>query len=412
MRNFRVWKRLLGLGSARLKDAASVGGVLVVEVVPVRRLGPRCGRCRQVCPRYDGPRTPRRWRALDLGTTRVFIQAELARVSCPKHGVVVERVPWADHGSGFTFAFEEQAAWLAVECSKTAVAELMRIAWRTVGRIIERVARRLLKPRHQLARLRRLGIDEISFRKGQRYLTVVVDHDTGRLVWAAEGRDEKTLNRFFHALGRRRSLRITHVSADGAHWISKVVRLHCPDAVIGLDPFHVVAWATKALDEVRREVWNDARRDGDHVHARRLKRTRWALWKNAENLSDQQARKLDWIERVNQPLFRAHLLKEHLRLVFQLPLQEALDLLEQWLLWAWGSGIDAFVRLGDTIANHLEAVLITLQHRLSNALVEAVNTRIRLLTRRAFGFHSSKPLIALAMLSFGGRRPALPGRAT
>ena len=163
-------------------------------------------------------------------------------------------------------AFEEQAAWLAVECSKTAVAALMRIAWRTVGRILERVARRLLKARQQLAGLRRLGIDEISFRKGQRYLTVVVDHDSGRLVWAAEGRDEETLNRFFRALGRRRSLRITHVSADGASWISKVVRLRCPNAVIGLDPFHVVAWATKALDEVRREVWNDARRAGDHLH--------------------------------------------------------------------------------------------------------------------------------------------------
>jgi transposase len=233
-------------------------------------------------------------------------------VRCPEHSVVVEHVPWAAHGSGFTLAFEEQVAWLAVECSKTAVAALMRIAWRTVGRILERVADRLLKQRHQLAGLRRLGIDEISFRKGQRYLTVVVDHDSGRLVWAAEGRDEETLNRFFQALGRRRCRQITHVSADGASWVSKAVRAHCPHAVIGLDPFHVVAWATKALDEVRREVWNDARHRGDHLHAMQLKRTRWALWKNAENLTDRQVRKLDWIEQVNQPLFRAHLLKEHL----------------------------------------------------------------------------------------------------
>jgi transposase len=258
------------LGSARLKDAELEGEVLVVRVAAIRRRGSRCGRCGRVCSGYDAPRAPRRWRALDLGTTRVFIEAEVVRVSCPEHGVVVERVPWAAHGSGFTFAFEEQAAWLAVECSKTAVAALMRIAWRTVGRILERVASRLLKPRRQLAGLRRLGIDEISFRKGQRYLTVVVDHDSGRLVWAAEGRDEKTLNRFFAALGRRRCLRITHVSADGAWWISKAVRAHCPNAVIGLDPFHVVAWATKALDEVRREVWNDARRAGDHLHARQL----------------------------------------------------------------------------------------------------------------------------------------------
>ena len=411
MRNSRVWRRLLGLGSAKLEDAALEGNLLVVKAVLIRRLGPRCGRCRLVCPRYDAPRRRRRWRGLDLGSTRVFIEAEVARVSCPEHGVIVERVPWAAHGSGFTLAFEEQAAWLVVECSKSAVAELMRIAWRTVGRILERVSQRLLKPRLQLMGLRRIGIDEISFRKGQRYLTVVVDHDSGRLVWAAEGRDENTLNRFFRELGRRRSLRITHVSADGASWINNVVRFQCPNAVIGLDPFHAVAWATKALDEVRREVWNDARRRGDHVHARQLKRSRYALWKNAENLTPRQERKLAWIQRVNQPLFRAHLLKEHLRLVFQLPFMEAVELLEQWMQWAWRSRIDAFVRLGDTIANHIDAILITLEHRLSNALVEAVNTRIRLLTRRAFGFHSAKPLIALAMLSFGGHRPSLPGRA-
>lgn len=411
MRNPRVWKRLLGVGAAKLEDVVLEAGILVVRVVPIRRGGPRCGRCGRACPSYDAPRAPRRWRALDLGTTRAFIEAAVGRVSCPEHGVVVERVPWATHGSRFTLAFEEQTAWLAVECSKTAVSTLMRIAWRTVGRVLERVAGRLLRPGRQLAGLRRLGIDEISFRKGQRYLTVVVDHDSGRLVWAAEGRDEKTLDRFFQALGRRRSMRITHISADGAHWISKVVRAHCPNAVIGLDPFHAVAWATKALDEVRRQVWNDARHRGDNLHARQLKRTRWALWKNAENLTDKQVRKLEWIEQVNQPLFRAHLLKEHLRLVFQLPFKEAIHLLELWLQWAWDSGIEAFERLGDTIGNHIDAILITLEHHLSNALVEAVNTRIRLLTRRAFGFHSSRPLIALAMLSFGGRRPTLTGRA-
>jgi transposase len=408
----RVWRRLLGLSGVKVVGIELVSRELVVQVALHRPQRLRCGTCGRRCGRYDRSRTGRRWRALDLGCTRTYIEAEVVRVRCPDHGVVGQRVPWAVHDSRFTTAFEEQVAWLAVECSKTAVAELMRISWRTVGGILERVAGRLLRPRHQLAGLRRLGIDEISFRKGQRYLTVVVDHDTGRLVWAAEGRDEETLNRFFRALGRRRCLRITEVSADGASWISKAVRRHCPNAVIGLDPFHAVAWATKALDQVRRQVWNDARRSGDHVHARQLKRTRWALWKNAENLTDKQVRKLAWVERANQPLFRAHLLKEHLRLVFQLPFKEAVHLLELWLHWAWDSGLEAFERLGDTIGNHIDAILVTLQRRLSNALVEAVNTRIRLLTRRAFGFHSSRPLIALAMLSFSGHRPVLPGRTT
>jgi transposase len=410
--NSRVWRRLLGLSGTKVVAVDLVADELVVGVALHRLQVQRCGVCRRRCSRYDRSRLRRRWRSLDLGTTKTFIEAEVVRVSCPDHGVVTERVPWAVHDSRFTKAFEEQAAWLAVECSKTAVAHLMRVSWRTVGRILERVAIRLQpKGRRRLAGLRRIGIDEISFRKGHRYLTVVVDHLSGRLLWAAEGRDEETLRRFFVELGRSRCRGITHVSADGAWWITNVVRFYCPKAVIGLDPFHAVAWATKALDEVRREVWNNARRSGDHAQARRLKRSRYALWKNAENLTDKQVGKLAWIQRVNQPLFRAHLLKEHLRLVFQLPFDDAVLLLEEWMQWAWRSRIDAFVRLGDTIANHIDAILVSLEHRLSNALVEAVNTRIRLLTRRAFGFHSSRPLIALAMLSFGGFRPALPGRA-
>ncbi len=331
-------------------------------------------------------------------------------MSCPEHGVVVERVPWAGHGSGFTRSFEEQVAWLAMECSKTAVENVMRISWRSVGNILERVAARLIKPRLVFANLRRIGIDEISYRRGQRYLVVVIDHHTGRLVWAADGRDSATVERFFRLLGRQRCRRITEVSADGASWITGPVRRHCPQAVIGLDPFHAVQWATRAVDEVRREVWNQARHAGHRGLARTIKRSRWALTKNAEDLTPQQEQRLAWIEEVNQPLFRAHLLKEHLRLVFQLPFEEALDLLVEWVEWALYSEIEPFEKLGLTVVNHIEAIMVTLERHLSNAIVEALNTRIRLLTRRAFGFHSAAPLIALATLSFGGQRPALPGR--
>ncbi len=300
--------------------------------------------------------------------------------------------------------------WLAVECSKTAVAQLMRVSWRTVGGILVRVARRLLRGHDRLADLRRIGIDEISFRRGQRYLLIVVDHDRKRLVWAAEGRNERTLWRFFDELGADRSQELTHVSADGASWIATVVAARCPQAVLCLDPFHVVAWATAALDEIRREVWNQARREGRNMQATSLQRTRWALWKNADDLTRRQRIKLAWVQRVNQPLYRAYLLKEHLRLIFQLPLPDALDLLDDWLSWAVRSRLQPFGDVAYRVAHHIEAILATLEHRLSNALVEAVNTQIRLITRRAFGFHSAHPLIALAMLSCGDQRPVLRSR--
>jgi transposase len=231
------------------------------------------------------------------------------------------------------------------------------------------------------------------------------------LIWAREGRDERTLWQFFDELGSERCAALTHVSADAASWIANVVAARCPQAIRCLDPFHVVAWATQAVDEIRREIWNAARHGGQLGRARLLKGARWALWKNADTLSERQQRKLAWVQRVNQPLYRAYLLKEHLRLIFQLPLEDALALLEQWLVWAFRSRLEPFVVVAGRIATHIEALIATLEHRLSNALVEAVNTRIWLIIRRAYGFHSASSLIALAMLSCGDCRPTLPGRA-
>ena len=412
MRSVSVWARVLGVAETVVEGVdMEPGGAVVVRVRPRRGERRRCGICGRRCRGYDAGEGRRRWRALDLGFTLTYLEAEAPRVSCKHHGVVVARVPWARHGAGFTKSFEEQAAWLATRCAKSAVAELMRVAWRTVGRIITRVVAERERERDLLDGLRRIGIDEISYRRGQRYLIVVVDHDTGRLVWAANGRDEATLTRFFEALGKERCAQITHVSADAASWISNVVAKHCQNAVRCMDPFHVIAWATDALDEVRRQVWNAARDQGQHAQAKDLKGARFALWKNPQDLTRNQQARLSWIQNTNRPLYRAYLLKEQLRQVFQLPYAEALDLLKQWVDWALRSRLPAFVDVAYKIADQIDAIIASLEHRLSNALVESVNTRIRLITRRSFGFHSPRPLIALAMLSLGGLCPPLPGRS-
>ncbi len=215
MRFGRVFGSLLGLGRAVVEEVGIEGDVVVIHARPWARERSRCAVCGRRAPGYDGGEGRRRWRALDLGATRAFVEAEAPRVSCRRHGVVVARVPWARHGSRFTRSFEQQVAWLATQCSKTAVCELMRVSWYTVGRIIERVvAEEALSSGDRLDGLRRVGIDELSYRTGQRYITVVVDHDTGRLVWAADGRDTKTVARFFAELGEERSAKLELVSSD------------------------------------------------------------------------------------------------------------------------------------------------------------------------------------------------------
>ena len=231
----------------------------------------RCSRCRRRCPGYDTSPAPRRWRGLDLGTTQVYLQATTSRVSCREHGVVVAAVPWARPGSRFTTAFEDTAAWLVCHATLSVVAMLLRVAWRSVADIVTRVVADRAGAIDRLAGLRRIGIDEITYRKGQRYLcawsTTTPDD------WSGPGRTgrKETLDRFFDDLGADRAAQLTHVSADGAEWIHDVVAERAPKAVLCLDAFHVVAWATEALDEVRRAMVNRLRAGGHHDEATALK---------------------------------------------------------------------------------------------------------------------------------------------
>jgi transposase len=324
--------------------------------------------------------------------------------------VVVAAVPWARHDASFTRAFEDQVAWLAVHTNKTAVAELMRIAWRTVGWICERVMTEQLRGRDLFAGLERIGVDEISVRKGQRYLTVVVDHDTGRLVWAAAGRDKQTVTRFLDLVGQERCQQLKLVPCDMASWITGPIAERCPNATVCYDPFHLVKLATDALDEIRREVWNEARRAGQKQLAAELKGARFALWKNPGNLTDPQQLKLARIQQLNQRLYRAYLLAQQLRQIYRVGLDHAIALLDAWLKWARRCRLEPFVKLARTITEQRPGIEAALRHGLSNARVEQLNTQLRLIVRRAFGLHSHQPAISLAMLALAGLSPPLPGR--
>lgn len=415
MRSLRMLLRAFGVEGAVVLDANWEDDLgrqaLVICVRPRKKDEGRCSQCSKKCPRYDRGGGPRRWRCPDVGLCPTYIEADAPRVRCREHGVVVQQVRWARAGSRFTTVFEDQVAWLAVRTDKTTLAGLLKIAWSTVGRILERVAASMKSLRDPFANVSRIGIDEVSYRKGHRYLTVVVDHDSGRLLWASPGHDEETLKKFFDLLGPERSSRIRLVSSDAAAWIHNVVRERTPNARLCLDPFHVVQWATKALDEVRRSVWNQLRKSGQKERAKALKSARWALWKNPGDLTEDQQATLSRIERDNKPLFRAYLLKEELRSVFQEPDPELAKLtLDDMIAWASRSRLPPFVKLARTLRKHRAAIHDVLDHGLSNARIEAMNTKLRLLTRLAFGFHSHAPLIALAMLKLGGLCPPLPAR--
>jgi transposase len=300
---------------------------------------------------------------------------------------------------------------VTARAASSVVAEFLRTTWRSVQAIVERVVTELAGRTDLLSGLRRIGIDEISYRKGQRYLTCVVDHDTGRLVWAAEGRNSETVLKFFDALGEERTKKLTHVSADGAEWIHAPVRERAPRAALCLDPFHIVQWATKAIDKVRRGLRNTLRGKGHTEAAGDMKGTRWAVLKNPEDLTGDQRTTLAAISKTNNRLYRAYLLKEQLRTVFVVKGKEGRRLLAGWIAWAARCRIPEFSALAKTIKHYQTLIHNTLDHGLSNARAESTNTHLRVLTRRAYGFRSPNALISMAMLTRGGLCPQLPGRS-
>lgn len=409
MRVGTAFNRLLQVEGASVESVSFAAEGIVVGV-RLRRRRRVCSRCGQlVAVTHDTGR--RRWRHLDLGGSRCFLEASLRRVRCPDCGVRVEAVPFARAGGRHTRAFEQLVACLAQRLAKTALQRLLRVGWATVGRICARVLSELLGG-ERFDGLRRIGIDEVSYRRGHRYLTLVLDHDSGRVVWASAGAREKTsLDGFLAALGPERARAIEAVSIDMAPGYYQALRERLPQAALCIDPFHVVKLANRALERTRRAKWRLHHGRRRTAHDRWLIGLRWALLTAAERQSERQRELLAELERANHDLYRAYLLKEQLRVLYRLPdPAQAPALFDAWLEAARGCGLVHFQRLADTLARFRAGILAAIELGLSNGRLEGLNSKVRLLSHRSFGFHSAAAMIALVYLCCGGLELELPLR--
>lgn len=387
-----VFNKLLSLQGAWVRGVRF--GAEGIEVKVARRgRQHRCPHCRfSTGASYDGHEG--RWRHVALGKWRVVIVAEVRRLECPRHGVVSEAVPWAAPGARFTLDFEELTAWLTREMNKTAVTKLLRVTWRTVGRIIERVVGRKLDDK-RLEKLYVIGLDEVSYRRGHKYLSVVANHATGTPAWIGEGRSQKTVGQFFDELGPERAKKVEFVTMDMSAAYQAEVRERAPQAEIVFDPFHVVKLASEAVHKVRREEAR-VRRGSDHAAV--LKGTRWALLKAAETLRPEEELRLAEVALLNRRVYRGYLLKEELRALYWCAPRAAERHLDSWLAWASRSKLAPFVKLARTLRKHRDGVLAAVDLRLTNALLEGLNNKIAVLKHRAYGFHSAAALIAMIFL--------------
>ena len=299
--------------------------------------------------------------------------------------------------------------WVATRCTKKDTSEFMRINWRTTGEIISRTKDRLepdIKERWK--NLKRIRIDETSYKKGHKYLTIVVDHDTNQVIWVAPGHDYETLSSFFKELTQEQRDSIEIVSCDGAKWIKKAVKEFFTNASICIDPFHVVCWAEDAMDECRkallseeRKIRNSSKRNKkgrpkkdektyDSTNLKRLQDSKYAMGKNPENLTEHQQSVLDEIKNSLPKLFKAYQLKEGLRAVFKSDDDNVEEELNKWLWWASHSKNQAFVDLSKKIRDRKQQILDTVKYGISNARSESTNNKIKVIIRKSYGFRNIK----------------------
>ena len=335
------------------------------------------------------------------------------RVECRVHGVVVSRVPWAEPGIRFTRDFEMECTWLMTVANRKTVSGFLHVAWRTAGDIAGRVAGRLESGMPcMFDGLTAIGVDETSHRKGHTYITVVVDHERKRVIWAHDGYGKQVLDLFFEELTPEQRASIRIVTGDGARWIDSSVAGYCPNAERVPDSFHIVSWMTDCLDRVRKRLWNQARRAKDKTAAEAMKGLKYAVLRNPGDLTERQSTALATLAGVDPKgqLYRSWQLKELLRTLLHQPAGQAEGggKLKQWINWASHSRIPEIVELCRKIRRRRDDILRTIRPDHSNARLEAFNNRIKVTIRMAYGFHHVDNLTALITLRCGGLDIRLP----
>jgi transposase len=448
-----AFSRLLRLSGVWVRKVRFDPDRVIVEVALTRRrlICPECGY--STAARKDTRPENSVWRHLDLGLWRLEVHCRRRRLWCPVHGARTEGVPFARPGAEFTRDFECLVAWLMARADKSTVKRLLRIDWDTVGRIIKRVCDDELDP-GRLNDLYEIGIDEVSWKRQHNYLTLVADHQRRQIVWGCAGKGQAAADTFFdeldpppspeperrapsqplepaimvpfgpcptvpaghgiqaawlpdgeeleHAIVARAS-RLRAVSMDMTGGYAKSVRHNAPQATVCIDPYHVVQLANQALDEVRRGYWNELRSIGDQNAAKRFKDARWSLLKKPEKLNDTQAATLARLQAAGGEVWRAYTLKEAVRGIFEpgLDIEDVTILIDRLLSRLARCRLAPFVKLGKTIRKHRDGILAAIHLGVNQGRTEALNNKIRLITRRAYGFHSAKAALALIMLTCG-----------
>jgi transposase len=366
-------------------------GIIAVQLVATRATAV-CSGCGETKSRIHDTKDPRRWRHLDAWGVETYVVAVLRRVKCRWCGVRIERVPWARTRSHHTRMFESEVLRRARDTSIAGVCRQLGIHWTTAMRLIRQHVEEQADKRFR-RRLRRVGVDEVSYGRGQqKYLTIVWDHDRAVVVWIGEGREEKTLGQFFAKLGRRRARTLEVVTMDMAQGYVAAVREHAPQADIVFDRFHIERHLTQAVNEVRKQEFFRRGKDQRRV----IRGKKFLLLKKRRRLHWRRRPELDELLKLNRRLCRAYVLKEQFEHAWHYTTEQGMGtFLVEWRQMLRWTRLGPLQKFWAMIARHWAGVLAWAKHHMSNAALEGNNAKVRGLSNRAHGYRNPDNLMTI-----------------
>jgi transposase len=370
------------------EKARLVEDEIEITVRPRRRSRPICSGCGQRGPGYD-MLPVRRFEFVPLWGLAVFLLYARRRVDCPRCGVTAELLPWADGKYHLTTAYAVFLARWARRLSWREVAGIFRTSWESVFRAVAWVVEYGLAHR-DLSGITAIGVDEVQFQKGHRYLTVVYQIDSAcrRLLWIGPERTAKTLLRFFRMLGRERTAALQFVCSDMWQPYLKVIAKKARQALHILDRYHIVARLNKAIDDVRAAEAKELARNG---YESVLTHSRWCFLKRPENLTDKQRTRLNDLLQYGLKSVRAYLLKESFQALWEYTSYHwAGCFLDGWLKRALRSRLEPIKTVARSIRTHQKLILnwFAAKKEFSAGIVEGLNYRVKLTIRKAYGFRT------------------------
>lgn len=376
----------------RLNSSSGTVDSIEVYIVPRRGSRPTCPGCNKKRPRYD-TRDERKFEFVPLWQIPVYFYYRPRRVDCPLCGILVEVMPWADGKRQITKSYSWFLATWAKRLSWKEVAEIFQTSWDTVFRAVESAVQWGLSHR-SLEGISSIGVDELQWKHGQTYLTLVyqIDRNVRRLLWIGQDRKAKTLEAFFDWFEEGRTKALRFICSDMWAPYLKVVASRAGHALHVLDRYHIVANLNKAVDQVRRSEAGELRRRGRPPV---LKKSRWLFLRKWSNLKLGQAVKLSELLRINLRTVRAYLLKEELDLLwgYRHPWWAG-RFLDAWIAKVMRSRLEPLKKNARTLRRHRELILNWFRAKgaLSSGIVEGLNNKARVTTRKAYGFRTYRVL--------------------